>query len=100
MVIGLLAAANVRITDYSHSRYIPIVEGNVLVWEQKGYVRHCCNLTELAAIKSETGKLSETFPYMCKLLDVDLDHAWSLLSVLREHHRIARTLDFLGTARF
>jgi len=35
---------------------------------------------------------------MRKLLDVDTDHIRSLLSVLQIHHRIARSLDFLGTA--
>ena len=35
---------------------------------------------------------------MRKLLDVDTDHLRTLLSVLKVHHRMARSLDFLGTA--
>jgi len=35
---------------------------------------------------------------MKKLLDVDTEHVRSLLSVLKIHHRMARSLDFLGTA--
>lgn len=35
---------------------------------------------------------------MRKLLDVDTDHLKTLLSVLKIHHRVARSLDFLGTA--
>jgi len=34
---------------------------------------------------------------MRKLLDVDTVHIRSILSVLKVHHRIARSLDFLGT---
>jgi len=35
---------------------------------------------------------------MRKLLEIDIEHIQSLLSALRIHHRIARSLDFLGTA--
>jgi len=35
---------------------------------------------------------------MRKLLDVDIEHVRSLLSVLMVHHRMARSLNFLGTA--
>jgi len=35
---------------------------------------------------------------MRKLLEVDTDHLRTLLSVLNVHHRIVRSLDFLGTA--
>jgi len=35
---------------------------------------------------------------MRKLLEVDTDHIRSLLSVLKIHHRMARSLDILGTA--
>jgi len=35
---------------------------------------------------------------MRKLLEVDIDHVQNLLSALMIHHRIARSLEFLGTA--
>jgi len=35
---------------------------------------------------------------MRKLLDVDSDHLKTLLSVLKIHHRMTRSIDFLGTA--
>jgi len=35
---------------------------------------------------------------MRKLVDVDTDHLRPLLSVLKIHHRVSRSLDFLGTA--
>jgi len=48
----------------------------------------------------ETAMLSDLFPqsHMQKLLEVDSGHIRSLLSVLKIHHRLARSLDFLGTA--
>jgi len=48
----------------------------------------------------ETEKLSVSFPHshMRKLLDVDTDHLRTLVSVLKIHHRVAKSLDFLGTA--
>jgi len=48
----------------------------------------------------ETAKLSDLFPqsHMRKLLEVDTDHIRSSLSVLKIHHRMARSLDFSGTA--
>ena len=35
---------------------------------------------------------------MRKLLDMDIEHIRILLSVLKVHHRMARSLDFLGSA--
>lgn len=95
----MLVVAFSRISDYSRSNYIPILDGNVLVWERQGLIRHTSNLTEFTNIIDETDKLSELFPqsHMRKLLDVDIDHVRSLLSVVRVHHRTARSLDFLGT---
>ncbi|KPU81751.1 uncharacterized protein Dana_GF27280, partial [Drosophila ananassae] len=89
-----------RVTDYTHARYIPITDGTALVWEHRNYFRHSSNLTEFSIMIDETAKLSALFPqsHMRKLLDVDTDHIRNILSVLKVHHRIARSLDFLGTA--
>jgi len=56
-------------------------------------------LTEFSTLIDETARLSALFPqsHMRKLLDVDTVHIRSILSVLKVHHRIARSLDFLGT---
>lgn len=47
----------------------------------------------------EDTELSDYFSqsHMRKLLDVDINHLKTLLFVLRVHHRIDRSLDFLGT---
>lgn len=99
IVLTLFAVVNARITDYSHSNYIPVMDGEVMVWEQRSYLRHSSNLTEFAAMLDETDRLTTLFPqsHMRKLLDVDIDHARNLLSALKIHHRIARGIDFLGT---
>lgn len=78
---------------------IPIKDGKVLVWEQRNYLRHSSNLTEFNSIVDDTEKLVELFPqsHMRKLLVADVDHIRSLLSVIEIHHRIARSLDFLGS---
>jgi len=70
-----------------------------LVWEHRNYFRHSSNLTEFSTLIDETARLSALFPqsHMRKLLDVDTVHIRSILSVLKVHHRIARSLDFLGT---
>lgn len=43
--------------------------------------------------------MSEMFPqsHMNKILQVDTNHLRDLLDFLEEHHRVARSLDFLGT---
>lgn len=99
IVLTLFAVVNARITDYSHSNYIPVMDGEVMVWEQRSYLRHSSNLTEFAAMLDETDRLTTLFPqsHMRKLLDVDIDHARNLLSALKIRHRIARGIDFLGT---
>lgn len=99
-VLLMLGMVQSRIIDYSHSNYIPIIDGKVLVWEQRDYLRHSSNLTEFDVIADETEKLIELFPqsHMRKLLDADIDHIRSLLSVVQIHHRMARSLDFLGSA--
>jgi len=96
----ILAVANARITDFSHAKYIPVVDGDVLVFEHRNCLRHSSNLSDYIYMVDETKKLSASFPqsHMRKLLDVDTDHLVNLLSVLKIHHRIARSLDFLGTA--
>lgn len=100
MTLILLSTTHARITDFSHASYIPILDGNVFVWEQHSYVRHSTNLSNFVSIIDDTIKLSKLFPqsHMRKLLDVDIDHIQNILSSLTVHHRMARSLDFLGTA--
>ncbi|KAH8339636.1 hypothetical protein KR074_002916 [Drosophila pseudoananassae] len=97
--IILLSTASAKITDFSHAKYIPVLDGNVLVWEQYGLVRHSTNLSEFASIIDSTVRMLELFPHshMRKLLEVDIKHAQNLLEELKVHHRMARSLDFLGS---
>ncbi|KAH8294430.1 hypothetical protein KR054_002016 [Drosophila jambulina] len=97
--IILLSTASARITDFSHAKYILVLDGNVLVWEQYGLVRHSTNLSEFASIIDSAVRMLELFPHshMRKLLEVDIEHAQNLLEELKIHHRMARNLDFLGS---
>ncbi|KAH8280173.1 hypothetical protein KR054_007456 [Drosophila jambulina] len=52
--IILLSTASARITDFSHAKYIPALDGNVLVWERYGLVSHSTNLSEFASIIDST----------------------------------------------
>lgn len=94
-----IVLVNARVTDYSHAQYIPITDGVALVWEQRNFLRHSSNLTEFSMMMKETTRLSDLFPesHMRKILDFNTDHIRSVLSMLKVHHRIARSLDFLGT---
>lgn len=96
----LITTTHARITDFSHAKYVPVLDGNVLLWKQRSYVRHSTNLSNFVSIIEDTIKLSQLFPksHMRKLLEVDIDHMQNSLSSLTIHHRIARSLDFLGTA--
>ena len=57
-----------------------MIDGKVLVWEQRDYLRHSSNLTEFASMLDETAELAELFPqsHMRKLLDVDIEHIKNL----------------------
>jgi len=94
-----LSLASAHITDYSRAKYIPIVDGQILVWENFAYVRHSANLSEYARVVEETVGLLSHFPqsHMRNLLNVDSAHLRDLLDALGAHHRVARSLDFLGS---
>jgi len=99
IVLITLAVVNARVTDYSLAQYIPVTDR-----DRTGVGTETCfaasNLTEFSAMIDDTAKLSDLFPqsHMRKLLEVDTNHIRSLLFVLKIYHRMARSLDFLGTA--
>jgi len=98
-ILLMLTTVTARITDYSHSNYIPVTDGDVLVWRDYDFLHHTTNLTEFTRMADETERLTEMFPqsHMRKLLEVDTGHVRDLLAALSVHHRLARSLDFLGT---
>ncbi|KAH8294558.1 hypothetical protein KR044_003973, partial [Drosophila immigrans] len=57
LILFSLSLASAHITDYSHAKYIPIVDGRVLVWEEFAYVKHSANLSEYMRIVDETVSL-------------------------------------------
>jgi len=91
--------ASAHVTDYSQARYIPVIDGEILVWEEFAYVTHTANLSEYGRVIEETTNMIDMFPlsHMKKLLSVDTAHLQDLLESLGVHHRVARSLDFLGS---
>lgn len=89
-----------KIIDYSHSDYIPILDGNAIVWNEYGYLRHTTNLTTYSEILDETKNAIEIFPqtHVKKILESDILHIDTLLTTLTVHHRHARSINFIGTA--
>jgi len=71
-----------------------------LVWEEFALVKHSANLSEYRRVVEETDGMTNMFPqsHMQKLLSVDVAHLRDLLDSLSIHHRVARSLYFLGTA--
>lgn len=100
LLLYFLATTSAHITDYSRANYIPVIDGKVLVWEEFAYVRHSANLSEYRRVIDETDSMLDMFPqsHMKKLLSVDIAHLRDMLDSLSIHHRVARSLDFLGTA--
>jgi len=68
--------------------------------EEFAFVTHSANLSEYRGVVEETNGMTSMFPqsHMQKLLSVDVAHMRDLLESLSIHHRVARSLDFLGTA--
>lgn len=99
-LLGWVPWTDTRLTDYSHSNYIPILDGTVIVWNETTYIRHSSNLTDYKRYVQETIELTETFPlsHMRKILKVDTSHIRTLLTTLGAHKRHARSINFLGSA--
>ena len=89
-----------KIIDYTHADYIPIYDGDIILWDDYGYIKHAANLTNFEDAINETNNLVDIFPktHMKKILQNDVVQMETLLTTLRTHHRQARSLNFLGTA--
>jgi len=61
-ILLMLTTVTARITDYSHSNYIPVTDGDVLVWRDYDFLHHTTNLTEFTRMADETERLTEMFP--------------------------------------
>lgn len=96
----LVTISTAKLTDYSTSDYIPLVDGNVVIWKDYGYLRHSSNLSMYWEIAEETKLLMNQFPqsHMKKILESDIGHIKTLLDTVKIHHRHARSINILGTA--
>lgn len=89
-----------KLIDFTGSDYIPIEDGNVVIWQDFDFLRHTTNLTAYSEIADETKELTSHFPssHMVKILESDIMRIETLLSSLEVHHRHARSINILGTA--
>ena len=89
-----------KLIDYSNSDYIPITDGDVVIWKDFDYLRHTTNLTMYSEIADETRHLTEHFPlsHMVKILVSDVARIRDIVASFEIHHRHARSLNILGTA--
>lgn len=96
----LIRPLTTKLIDFSGSDYIPIEDGDVIIWQDFDYLRHTTNLTIYSGIAEETERLTDHFPssHMVKILDADIRRIRSLLETLYIHHRHARSINILGTA--
>ena len=72
-MVAIILGANAKIIDYSAAQYIPIHDGNIIVWEEYGYMGHTVNLTSYGSIIEKTSNLSKLLPqsHMKKILEAD-----------------------------
>ncbi|KAH8291738.1 hypothetical protein KR018_001182, partial [Drosophila ironensis] len=65
ILIWVLAAvrtdATVKLNDYTNANYIPIVDGDIVVWESYGYLQHATNITTYEDYADQTETLTKTF---------------------------------------
>ncbi|KAH8362335.1 hypothetical protein KR093_005880, partial [Drosophila rubida] len=61
IVLLCLTLASAHIADYSRAKYIPIIDGEVLIWEEFAYVTHTGNLSEYTRILDETTDMCDRF---------------------------------------
>lgn len=99
-LILLVTFANAEIIDYTHSDYIPISDGEVVLWDTYGHLKHVINLTEYSILVEESYQFLHIFPasHMINLLEADFDHINQLLKTISIQPRVTRSIHFLGTA--
>lgn len=88
------------ILDYSSSHYIPIQDGDVVIFSDFETLAHITNLTSFGELVEETGRLVDLFPksHMRKLLEADLDQIVKMMDSLAIHHRQSRSINLIGKA--
>jgi len=88
-LLFLLTITSAHVTDYSKAKYIPIVDGRILVREEFAFVQHSANLSEYSCVVEETDGMNNMFPqsHMQKLLSVDVAHLRTALKVSGENAR-------------
>lgn len=87
-----------KLNDYSHADYIPIIDGDLTIWDRYGYLGHTSNITSYETYVEDTRRQLNYFgkDHMRNLITTDLWHI--VIATIRVHHRLARSINLLGTA--
>lgn len=95
-----LTITTMKLNDYSHADYIPIIDGDLTIWDRYGYLGHTSNITSYETYVEDTRRQLNYFgkDHMRNLITTDLGHIESLIATIRVHHRHARSINLLGTA--
>jgi len=83
----MLTLTSARVTDYSQAKYIPIIDGRILVWGEFAFVTHSTNLSVYKRVVEETSGMTSMFPlsHMHQLLwsakgaQIDSGHLYEML---------------------
>jgi len=92
--------ATVKLTNYTTSDYIPVSDGDVIIWKEHGYLGHTTNLTSYETYVDETRRTLDLFnkDHERRVIATDLSHIETLVETLRINHRHSRSINLLGTA--
>jgi len=92
--------ATVKLYDFTNAVYIPIEDGDIVVWESYGYLQHATNMTTYEVYADQTETLTKTFTddHRIPVITTDLRHIRKLVPTLKIHHRAARSINLIRTA--
>jgi len=92
--------ATVKLNNYTNADYIPIVDGDIVIWDSYGYLQHSTNLTSYEDYADQTDAMTKTFTndHRTQVISTDLGHIRKLVATLKVHHRDARSINLIGTA--
>ncbi len=85
--------------NYTNSDYIPITDGDVVIWDSYGYFQHSTNITSYEDYADQTQKLTVGFTddHRTPVVKADLQHTRNLVATFKIHHRGTRSINILRT---
>jgi len=90
--------ATVKLNNYRNAYYIPIVDGDIVIWDSYGYLRHSTNLTSYEDFEDQTEAMTKVFTndHRTQVISTDSGHIRKLVAILKVHHRDTRSINLIG----